>query len=129
MSDSNVKRKHGGSGDRPNKKSKVSFSVKTVKEYSSSHRLPSFPFSLTYEQKGNNGKWKTSHHKAKIASHIEMGKSLDVADEGIWVTFARGMKNKAIREFKELCDEVCKPPLTCSGSEKKLIFEVWGDDV
>lgn len=35
-----------------------------------------------------------------------MGTKMDVGDEGIWVTYARGMKAKAVREFKDLCDEV-----------------------
>lgn len=46
-----------------------------------------------------------------------MGKTLEVGDEGIWVTYARGMKGKAVREFKALCDEYgeklygIKPPV------------------
>jgi hypothetical protein len=35
-----------------------------------------------------------------------MGTSLAIGDEGIWVTFARGMKTKAVREFLTLCEEV-----------------------
>jgi tRNA acetyltransferase TAN1 len=35
-----------------------------------------------------------------------MGKALEVGDEGIWVTYARGMKNKAVREFTAMCHEV-----------------------
>lgn len=31
---------------------------------------------------------------------------LEVGDQGIWVTFARGMDRKAIAEFRRLCDEV-----------------------
>ncbi|OTA03539.1 hypothetical protein A9Z42_0040020 [Trichoderma parareesei] len=34
-----------------------------------------------------------------------MGKALEVGDEGIWVTYARGMKNKAVREFTAMCHE------------------------
>lgn len=37
---------------------------------------------------------------------MEMGKALEVGDEGIWVTYARGMKNKAVREFTAMCHEV-----------------------
>lgn len=37
-----------------------------------------------------------------------MGTALDVGDEGIWVTYARGMKGKAVREFTAMCDEVRK---------------------
>ncbi|ODA83407.1 hypothetical protein RJ55_01921 [Drechmeria coniospora] len=40
-----------------------------------------------------------------MASKTDMGKTLTVGDEGIWVTFARGMGTKAVREFKALCDE------------------------
>ncbi|KOS17629.1 hypothetical protein ESCO_002587 [Escovopsis weberi] len=47
--------------------------------------------------------------KAKQAEKIEMGTAIEIGDEGIWVTYARGMKGKAIREFKELCDEVGSP--------------------
>lgn len=35
-----------------------------------------------------------------------MGTVLAVGDQGIWVTYARNMKGKAIREVKELCEEV-----------------------
>lgn len=41
-----------------------------------------------------------------MADRVDMGNALDVGDEGIWVTFARGMRTKAVREFKELCEEV-----------------------
>lgn len=41
-----------------------------------------------------------------MAELVEMGSALDVGDQGIWVSFVRGMKTKAVREFKELCDEV-----------------------
>ncbi|KAJ6780903.1 hypothetical protein PWT90_05563 [Aphanocladium album] len=51
------------------------------------------------------GKWKTPQQKAKMAGRIEMGNSLDVGDEGIWVTYARGMNTRAFKEFAELCDE------------------------
>ncbi|KAJ3499782.1 hypothetical protein NLG97_g44 [Lecanicillium saksenae] len=51
------------------------------------------------------GKWKTPQQKAKMAGRIEMGSSLDVGDEGIWVTYARGMNTRAFKEFSELCDE------------------------
>lgn len=35
-----------------------------------------------------------------------MGKTMEVGDQGVWVTFARGMKGKAIRELNQLCEEV-----------------------
>lgn len=57
-------------------------------------------------QQGRGGKWKTSHQVAKVASQVQMGKALDVGDKGIWVTYARGMKAKAVQEFTELCYEV-----------------------
>lgn len=56
-----------------------------------------------------------------------MGKKMDVNDAGIWVTYARGMKGKALREFKTLCEEVqCLSPFiprrafTSSASVKLL---------
>lgn len=45
-------------------------------------------------------------HRARHAEMVETGTALNVNDEGIWVTYARGMRTKAMREFKELCDEV-----------------------
>jgi tRNA acetyltransferase TAN1 len=56
---------------------------------------------------GSAGKWQTTHQKAKQSEQMELGRTLEVNDAGIWVTYARGMKGKAIREFKSLCDEVC----------------------
>lgn len=41
-----------------------------------------------------------------MAGRVDMGSSLDVGDEGIWVTYARGMNTRAFKEFSELCDEV-----------------------
>ncbi|KAM0240909.1 hypothetical protein ACHAP5_007708 [Fusarium lateritium] len=54
---------------------------------------------------GSAGKWQTTHQKAKQSEQMELGRTLEVNDAGIWVTYARGMKGKAIREFKSLCDE------------------------
>jgi tRNA acetyltransferase TAN1 len=59
---------------------------------------------------GSAGRWKTPHHQAKLSHRVEMGKTLEVGDQGIWVTYARGMKTKAIREIDELCQEVSQPP-------------------
>ncbi|KAK5995785.1 putative C25H2.10c-like protein [Cladobotryum mycophilum] len=56
-------------------------------------------------KEGTAGRWKTPSQMARQAERIEMGTALEVGDEGIWVTYARGMKGKAVREFKELCDE------------------------
>lgn len=61
---------------------------------------------LTHQQKGHGGKWKTTHQQTKDATQIKMGKSIDVGDQGLWVTYARGMKVKAVKEFTELCFEV-----------------------
>ncbi|KJZ72381.1 hypothetical protein HIM_08184 [Hirsutella minnesotensis 3608] len=67
---------------------------------------------------GCAGRWKTPHQKAKMAEKVEIGNALEVGDEGIWVTHARGMKTKALREFLQLCDEYgeklydIKPPGT-----------------
>ncbi|OAA73788.1 THUMP domain containing protein [Cordyceps fumosorosea ARSEF 2679] len=79
MSENQNKRKEGPSGAAPaHKKSK---------------------------QGSTAGKWKTPQQKSKMAGRIEMGSSLDVGDEGIWVTYARGMNTRAFREFNELCHE------------------------
>lgn len=98
MGEENGKRKRDDRDSTSHKKSKVLQPPPPPKPVSRSI--------LTLAQKGNQNKWKTPNHKEKITAHIEMGKTFDVEDEGIWVTFARGMKKKAIREFKELCDEV-----------------------
>ncbi|KAL6870239.1 hypothetical protein J3F83DRAFT_735586 [Trichoderma novae-zelandiae] len=68
-------------------------------------------------KEGSGGRWKTPAQKARQASWVEMGKALEVGDEGIWVTYARGMKNKAVREFMAMCQEYgeklygIKPPV------------------
>lgn len=49
----------------------------------------------------------TPAQKAKLAERTEMGTVLGVGDAGIWVTYARGMRGKALREFKELCYTAC----------------------
>ncbi|GKU02524.1 unnamed protein product [Fusarium langsethiae] len=54
---------------------------------------------------GASGKWQTAHQKAKKTEQMELGRTLEVDDAGIWVTYARGMRGKAIREFKTVCDE------------------------
>ncbi|KAI5466509.1 hypothetical protein BGZ63DRAFT_133229 [Mariannaea sp. PMI_226] len=35
----------------------------------------------------------------------EKGTTLEVNDAGIWVTYARGMKGKSMREFRAICDQ------------------------
>ena len=64
---------------------------------------------LTSSKGGSGGRWRTPHQQAKMSDRVEMGKTLEVGDQGIWVTFARGMKSKAIREITELCEEVRRP--------------------
>ncbi|KAF4121556.1 tRNA acetyltransferase TAN1 [Geosmithia morbida] len=54
---------------------------------------------------GGGGKWRTPHQQAKLGERTAMGKTLEIGDQGMWVTFARGMKGKAIRELNELCEE------------------------
>ncbi|KAH6890971.1 hypothetical protein B0T10DRAFT_298339 [Thelonectria olida] len=54
---------------------------------------------------GNAGKWQTPHRKAMHAQKVDMGSTLEVDDAGIWVTYARGMKGKSIREFKAICNK------------------------
>ncbi|KAF4345780.1 dihydropteroate synthase [Fusarium beomiforme] len=54
---------------------------------------------------GSGGKWQTPHQKARKTEQVELGRTLEVNDAGIWVTYARGMKGKAITEFKNLCNE------------------------
>ncbi|TDZ25014.1 tRNA acetyltransferase TAN1 [Colletotrichum orbiculare MAFF 240422] len=62
---------------------------------------------LAKRSKGGHGtgSWQTPHQKAKFASLQDRDAKLDVGDAGIWVTFARGMDGKAIREFHQLCHE------------------------
>ncbi|KAG6041826.1 hypothetical protein E4U41_001297 [Claviceps citrina] len=59
-------------------------------------------------KRGSAGRWKTPHHRNKVVEKVELGATFNVGDRGIWVTFARGMRDKAIREFKVLCDEYGK---------------------
>ncbi|KAH6982802.1 hypothetical protein BKA56DRAFT_331591 [Ilyonectria sp. MPI-CAGE-AT-0026] len=54
---------------------------------------------------GTAGRWQTPFQKAKHAEKAELGRTLEVNDAGIWVTYARGMKGKAMREFKALCNQ------------------------
>ncbi|RDA82329.1 hypothetical protein CP532_4383 [Ophiocordyceps camponoti-leonardi (nom. inval.)] len=54
---------------------------------------------------GSRGRWKTPHQQAKTTDTDGV---LDVGDGGIWVTFVRGMKTKAVREFRALCGEYCE---------------------
>ncbi|KAL3952326.1 THUMP domain-containing protein [Purpureocillium lilacinum] len=73
---------------------------------------------------GSSGRWKTPHQNAKMSEKVDVGAALDVGDEGIWVTFARGMRAKAMREFKQLCEEYgetlydIKPPRAAEADEE-----------
>lgn len=55
---------------------------------------------------GNAGRWQTQHQKDVKAEKIEMGTTMALGDQGIWVTYARGMGSKAKWEFRKLCAEV-----------------------
>lgn len=61
---------------------------------------------LKKRQGGSGGRWKTPHQKNNQAQAVEIGKVLDVGDQGFWVTYARGMKFKAMREMQDLAEEV-----------------------
>lgn len=54
---------------------------------------------------GSGGKWRMPAHEARKAEWIEKGTALAVGDQGFWVTFARGMNTKAMREVQDLCAE------------------------
>lgn len=56
-------------------------------------------------QGGSAGRWKTPHHKNNQAHAVEVGRALEVGDQGFWVTYARGMKFKAMREMQNLVEE------------------------
>lgn len=51
------------------------------------------------------GRWKTPNQKVNQAQAREIGKLLEVGDQGFWVTYARGMKYKAMREMQDLVEE------------------------
>ncbi|ROT42709.1 hypothetical protein SODALDRAFT_326861 [Sodiomyces alkalinus F11] len=55
---------------------------------------------------GNLGAWQTPAHKSKLAMLTDRDAVLQVGDQGIWVTFARGMDRKAISELMSLCDQL-----------------------
>ncbi|KAI1190398.1 hypothetical protein F5B17DRAFT_387309 [Nemania serpens] len=52
---------------------------------------------------GNQGKWKTPSHKAKLAAI--KGRTLEVGDMGFWVTCQRHKEMRAADEILSLCDE------------------------
>ncbi|KAI3319942.1 hypothetical protein HD806DRAFT_508421 [Xylariaceae sp. AK1471] len=52
---------------------------------------------------GNQGKWMTPNHKAKLAA--VKGRSLEVGDMGFWVTCQRQKEMKAADEILSMCDE------------------------
>ncbi|GAP89843.1 putative THUMP domain-containing protein [Rosellinia necatrix] len=55
---------------------------------------------------GNQGKWMTPSHKAKMAAL--RGRSLEVGDQGFWVTCQRHKEMKAADEILSMCDEYGK---------------------
>ncbi|KAI1438160.1 hypothetical protein GGR50DRAFT_534270 [Xylaria sp. CBS 124048] len=52
---------------------------------------------------GNQGKWMTPSHKAKVAAL--KGRSLEIGDMGFWVTCQRHKEMRAADEIISLCDE------------------------
>ncbi|KAI0912438.1 hypothetical protein F4823DRAFT_581485 [Ustulina deusta] len=52
---------------------------------------------------GNQGKWMTPSHKAKLAA--VKGRTLEVGDMGFWVTCQRHKEMRAADEILSLCDE------------------------
>ncbi|KAH7375709.1 THUMP domain-containing protein [Plectosphaerella cucumerina] len=55
---------------------------------------------------GTAGQWQTPAHAAKMAKLGRRGALLEVGDQGIWVTFARGMERRAAEEFSKLCEDL-----------------------
>jgi tRNA acetyltransferase TAN1 len=72
---------------------------------------------------GSGGKWRMPAHEARKAEWIDKGTALAVGDQGFWVTFARGMNTKAMREVQDLCAEYgekmygIKPPGNADGKK------------
>lgn len=54
---------------------------------------------------GSGGKWNVPAYEARKAEQVKLGTAMAVGDQGIWVTYARGMNAKAMRELKELWAE------------------------
>lgn len=65
---------------------------------------------LIRTQGGAGNKWQTPNQKARQAAQIEQGTMLGVGDAGIWATYARGQRPRAVREFIDLCEEVSFSP-------------------
>ncbi|KAG5986524.1 hypothetical protein E4U43_005475 [Claviceps pusilla] len=57
---------------------------------------------------GSAGRWKTPHQREKMDEKEKLRTALHIGDRGIWVSYARGMRERAIREFKMLCEEYGK---------------------
>jgi len=83
------------------KRSKVLFVAGLV---SQSH--PKVQLAHLCLQGGNQGKWMTPSHKAKLAAI--KGRSLEVGDAGFWVTCQRQKEMRAADEILSICDDVCK---------------------
>lgn len=71
---------------------------------------------------GSGGRWSTPVQVARKAEQLDMGKAFAIGDQGVWVTFARGMNGKVMRELRDLCAEYgekmygIKPPSEAVGS-------------
>ncbi|KAI0517709.1 hypothetical protein F5B22DRAFT_602004 [Xylaria bambusicola] len=59
--------------------------------------------SLKRSKGGNQGKWMTPSHKAKLAAI--KGRTLEVGDMGFWVTCQRMKEMKAADEILSICEE------------------------
>ncbi|KAL2752188.1 hypothetical protein ACRALDRAFT_1095430 [Sodiomyces alcalophilus JCM 7366] len=88
MEESKRKQPHDG-GDRPLKKSKV--------RATTSQAIGQFPSPRAQDSR-------TPAHKSKLARLSDRDAVLQVGDQGIWVTFARGMDGKAISELMGLSE-------------------------
>ncbi|KAG6000276.1 hypothetical protein E4U21_005624 [Claviceps maximensis] len=82
-------------------------------------------------KRGSAGRWKTPHHKDKIVGKEDLGTNFQVGDRGVWVTFARGMRERAIREFRFLCDEYGKTmyDIEATTSEKQRVPREEDEDI
>ncbi|KAI1181014.1 hypothetical protein F4777DRAFT_527905 [Nemania sp. FL0916] len=62
--------------------------------------------SLKRSKGGNQGKWMTPSHKAKLAAI--KGRTLEIGDTGFWVTCQRHKEMRAADEILALCEEYCQ---------------------
>ncbi|KAI0550923.1 hypothetical protein F4679DRAFT_540874 [Xylaria curta] len=59
--------------------------------------------SLKKSKGGNQGKWMTPSHKAKLA--VIKGRTLEVGDMGFWVTCQRSKEMRAADEILSICED------------------------